>query len=42
MKDFLKLEDDDQLVGVLYIGCADMNPEGSRIIPLGEKFTWIR
>ena len=42
MKDFLKLREDDHLIGVLYLGYADTNPKGTRAIPLEEKITWIR
>lgn len=42
MKEFLKLSEDDHLIGVLYLGYADINPDGSRTIPLEEKVTWIR
>lgn len=42
MKEFLKLGEDDHVVGVLYLGYSDKNPEGARSIPLEEKITWIR
>lgn len=42
MKEFLKLAEDDHVIGVLYLGYADNNPKGSRGIPLEEKITWIR
>ncbi len=42
MKDFLKLGEDDHVIGVLYLGYADSNPEGNRSIPLEKKITWIR
>jgi len=42
MKEFLKLSEDDHVIGVLYLGYADTNPDGSRAVPLEEKITWIR
>jgi len=42
MKKFLKLGEDDHVIGVLYLGYADSNPDGSRSIPLEEKITWVR
>ena len=42
MKEFLKLAEDDHMIGVLYLGYSDNNPDGSRSIPLEEKITWIR
>lgn len=42
MKEFLNLESDDHVIGVLYLGYADTHPAGSRIIPLNEKIKWIR
>ena len=42
MKEFLKLGEDDHVIGVLYLGYADINPEGNRTMPLEEKITWVR
>lgn len=42
MKDFLGLGDDDHVMGVLYLGYADEQPEGRRKIPLEQKITWNR
>ncbi|HTK21711.1 MAG TPA: nitroreductase [Mucilaginibacter sp.] len=42
MREFLKLGDDDHVIGVLYLGYVDNNPEGSRSIPLEEKITWVK
>jgi nitroreductase len=42
MKEFLKLSEDDHVIGVLYLGYADNNPQGSRSIPLDEKITWVK
>ena len=41
MKDFLDLGEDDHVVGILYLGYADIQPAGSRSIPLEEKIKWI-
>lgn len=40
MKDFLRLSDDDQVMGILYLGYADEKPEGRRTVPLSEKVSW--
>ena len=40
-KDFLKLGELDQVMGVLYLGYTDIQPEGKRKVPLEEKITWI-
>jgi nitroreductase len=42
MKEFLKLGEDDHVIGVLYLGYVDSNPNGNRSVPLEEKITWIR
>ncbi|MBE7175481.1 MAG: nitroreductase [Mucilaginibacter polytrichastri] len=41
MKDFYGLEENDQVMGVLYLGYADAKPEGRRIVPLEEKINWV-
>ena len=41
MKEFLGLDDDDHLIGVLYLGYADEHPEGVRTMPLEEKIKWV-
>ena len=41
MKDFLGLGEDDHVIGILYLGYADIQPAGSRSIPLEEKIKWI-
>jgi nitroreductase len=41
-KDFLQLREEDQVLGVLYLGYADVNPEGKRTIPLENKITWVK
>src|SRR5207253_588781 len=32
----------DHVIGILYLGYADSNPEGNRAIPLEEKITWVK
>jgi len=41
MRDFLNLEEEDHMIGVIYLGYADTQPNGNRIIPLAEKIKWI-
>lgn len=41
MREFLNLNEDDHLVGVLYLGYADEHPEGQRTIPFNQKVNWI-
>ncbi|WP_184547069.1 nitroreductase family protein [Mucilaginibacter sp. FT3.2] len=41
-KEFLQLRDEDQVMGVLYLGYADAMPEGKRTIPLENKVKWIK
>jgi nitroreductase len=41
MKSFLEFGEEDQVIGVLYLGYADEYPEGKRIIPLEEKINWV-
>lgn len=41
MKDFYGLEENDQVMGVLYLGYADAKPEGRRLVPLEEKVDWV-
>jgi len=42
MKEFLQLNDDDHIIGILYLGYADEHPEGKRTIPLEQKITWVK
>ena len=42
MKHFLNLRDEDEVMGVLYLGYADEYPAGVRKTPLEEKITWIQ
>jgi nitroreductase len=42
MKHFLQLRDEDQVIGVLYLGYADQHPEGKRNIPLESKIKWVK
>ncbi|GAA4086465.1 nitroreductase [Mucilaginibacter panaciglaebae] len=40
MRTFLNLNDEDEVMGVLYFGHADEQPKGARRIPLTEKVKW--
>jgi len=40
MKEFLNLGELDQVIGVLYLGYTDVQPEGKRRVSLEEKITW--
>lgn len=40
MKKFLKIAEEDIVMGILYFGYADNIHEGKRIIPLSEKVIW--
>lgn len=41
MKTYLGLSEEDQVIGLLYLGYADNAPkEGKRIVPLEEKIDW--
>jgi nitroreductase len=42
MKAFLQLRDEDEVMGVIYLGYADEYPKGIRRIPLVDKVTWIK
>ncbi|MEO8886652.1 MAG: nitroreductase [Mucilaginibacter sp.] len=41
MKTFLKLNDEDEVMGVLYLGYTDEQFAGVRKIPLSEKVKWV-
>ena len=42
LKDFLGFEEDDNVMGIIYLGYADEYPEGKRMIPIEEKISWIK
>lgn len=42
MKEFLQLREEDNVLGVLYLGYADQYPEGRRNTPLEEKINWVK
>lgn len=42
MKEFLQLREEDNVLGVLYLGYADQYPEGRRNTPLEEKISWVK
>lgn len=41
MKELLQLREEDEVMGVLYLGYADDYPEGVRRVPLSDKVKWI-
>ena len=41
-KAFLNFGEDDQVLGILYLGYADELPEGKRNIPIEEKIKWVQ
>jgi len=41
MKTFLELGEEDQVLGILYLGYADEIPEGKRKVAIDEKIKWI-
>lgn len=41
MKAFLNLRDEDEVMGVLYLGYADEQPQGARRISLADKVKWM-
>lgn len=41
MRTFLNLRDEDEVMGVLYLGYADEQPQGMRRISLTEKVKWV-
>ncbi len=40
MKEFLGLNFDDSVMGLIYLGYTDSTYEGKRVIPLEDKITW--
>ena len=42
MHNFLELGDEDQMIGVIYLGYADEIPAGRRTVPSAEKITWVK
>lgn len=42
MKAFLQLREEDNVMGVLYLGYADQTAEGKRNIPLEKKVKWVK
>ncbi|GAB3904490.1 nitroreductase family protein [Mucilaginibacter boryungensis] len=40
-KEFLNLGDDDNVLGILYLGYANEHPEGKRKVPVEEKVKWM-
>lgn len=42
MRTFLNLGDEDEVMGVLYLGYADEHPKGIRRVPLTDKVKWMK
>ncbi|RYZ95443.1 MAG: nitroreductase [Sphingobacteriaceae bacterium] len=42
MKEFLGLADEDQVLGLLYLGYTDQHPEGRRLTPIEDKVKWVK
>ncbi|GAA4920457.1 nitroreductase [Mucilaginibacter defluvii] len=42
MKDFLELGEEDAVLGLLYLGHTDNQPEGRRTTPLEAKVKWVK
>ncbi len=42
MKAMLKLEYEDVIMGIIYLGYSDHKFEGKRVIPIEEKVTWVK
>lgn len=42
MKAFLNLRDEDEVIGVLYLGYADEHPQGVRQVALTDKVKWVK
>jgi nitroreductase len=40
-KEFLELGEDDNVLGILYLGYADEHPEGKRKVAVEEKVKWV-
>ena len=40
LKEFLHLREEDQVIGVLYLGKSNEQPVGKRNVPLEQKITW--
>jgi len=42
MKEYLELNMDDMVMGLIYLGYTDHSYEGKRVIPMEEKVKWIK
>ncbi|MEO6149519.1 MAG: nitroreductase [Mucilaginibacter sp.] len=42
MKGFLGITEEDQVLGLLYLGYSDQHPEGKRLTPIEEKVKWVK
>lgn len=41
MKDFLNLRQEDEVMGILYLGYSDELSEGKRKVPVADKVNWL-
>ncbi len=41
MKTFLELNEEDAVLGLLYLGYSENQPDGRRVTPLEEKVKWV-
>lgn len=41
LKEFLALHEEDNVMGLLYLGYSDEHPEGKRKVPVEEKVKWV-
>jgi nitroreductase len=42
LKEFLELGEEDQVLGLLYLGYTDQKPDGRRVTPIEEKVKWVK
>lgn len=41
MKEYLNLDEEDEIVAIIYLGYTDEMKEGKRIVPFEEKVIWV-
>jgi hypothetical protein len=41
MKTFFELGEEDHVLGVIFLGYTDQQPQGIRKVPLEEKVKWV-
>ena len=43
MKSYFSLSEEDEMMGLLFLGYSDLEwPKGRRIVPMEEKVQWIK